>query len=265
MRIACRYGHIEIVRLLLDCGVSADHGYSSPLETACEFGHTRTAELLLDRGARPQGLIPRITTPLLVASKGGYDHIVRLLLERGVPAELRGPDMYYGPLDAAVSHCGSESSNHVEAARLLLAHGASVEGVHPASPGLCCSPLCCAIQRGNVRMVRLLLKQGACLERKVIVTEANEHGYFLIKHSTPLDEARKPLYRKPAIISLLDKYLLAHYTIRVRLCVVGRRTSRRSGHPSSARHMLASEPYLSRSIAAFLVGELESLALCGSY
>jgi ankyrin repeat protein len=94
---ACRLGHTEIVRLLLDlpldCSPAAFDNVA--LLYACENGHTEIVRLLLDlpleRGVNPS---THDNYALRFASQNGHTEIVRILLdlplERGVNPSTNG-------------------------------------------------------------------------------------------------------------------------------------------------------------------------------
>jgi ankyrin repeat protein len=59
LALAAQYGHVEIVRSLLDAGEDPDrynppggHAHSTPLHQAALAGHTDVVKLLVERGAR---------------------------------------------------------------------------------------------------------------------------------------------------------------------------------------------------------------------
>ena len=87
LALAAQFGHVEIVRLLLDAGENPDrynpkgnHGHSTPLHQAVATGHDRVVRLLVERGAR---LDIKDTiyeaTPLGWATYGGHHEIAEFL------------------------------------------------------------------------------------------------------------------------------------------------------------------------------------------
>ncbi|KAH8704416.1 hypothetical protein GQ44DRAFT_716795 [Phaeosphaeriaceae sp. PMI808] len=59
--MAARHGHLEIVRFLLDSGLSANTGrcpYTQPIIGAVESEHTGILRLLIERGANVAPAIP---------------------------------------------------------------------------------------------------------------------------------------------------------------------------------------------------------------
>lgn len=56
---------------------------------ACRWGHTETANLLLDRGANITAIDVDGMTPLMHAVSNDHVHIVKLLMDRGAPVNIR--------------------------------------------------------------------------------------------------------------------------------------------------------------------------------
>jgi uncharacterized protein len=107
----------------------AQEGYDA-LCTAADSGDVETIRQLLQRGINPNP--PRHDNPL--------PHVIALASDDDVP------------LDAAAS------KGHIEAAKLLLAHGAD-PNLSTANGGM--SALACAAREGRLDMVQLLLAHGA--------------------------------------------------------------------------------------------------------
>lgn len=87
LALAAQFGHVEIVRLLLDAGEDPDrynpigvHSHSTPLHQAALAGHSEVVALLVQRGADlgVKDLIYQ-ATPMEWAEYGGHEAIARYL------------------------------------------------------------------------------------------------------------------------------------------------------------------------------------------
>jgi ankyrin repeat protein len=149
MTSAALWNRAEIIALLL-----ADSAQVSPqaLSSAVSHGDTVLVRLMLDHGADPTK-----GRSILSAVYGCKDRdntlVIRMLLQRGVPAKLH-PD--YGMLHRAVVHCS------VEAVQLLIQHGADVN----LRDYRRATPLMLAANADRADMVSLLLATGADVNAK---------------------------------------------------------------------------------------------------
>lgn len=128
---ACRMGHAEEVRRLLDAGadvgemteVSGDAG-QTPLYAAVWEGHVEIVSMLLEAGAEPTATTPAChddRTPLHIAAYTGQAKVVRMLLDSGADIAARNC-VGYMPLHVAVPLQYRE-----EVVKILLAAGADTE------------------------------------------------------------------------------------------------------------------------------------------
>ena len=89
--MAAALGRIEDARRLL-AGASSEDRHLA-LSLAADFGHLEIVRLLLDAGEDPNRYNPvgghSHTTPLHQASGRGHDEVVRLLVERGARLDLK--------------------------------------------------------------------------------------------------------------------------------------------------------------------------------
>ena len=89
--VATALGRIEDARWLL-AGASSEDRHLA-LTLAADFGHVEIVRLLLDAGEDPNRYNPvgghSHTTPLHQAAGGGHDEVVRLLVERGARLDLK--------------------------------------------------------------------------------------------------------------------------------------------------------------------------------
>jgi ankyrin repeat protein len=105
--VATALGHIEEARWLLP-GTSNDDRHLA-LTLAADFGHVEIVRLLLDVGEDPNRYNPvgghSHTTPLHQAAGGGHNEVVRLLVERGARLDLKDILWQATPADWA-KHAG---------------------------------------------------------------------------------------------------------------------------------------------------------------
>ncbi len=89
--VAAALGRLDEARLLLPGASSEDRHLA--LTVAADFGHVEIVRLLLDAGEDPNRYNPvgghSHTTPLHQAAGGGHDEVVRLLVERGARLDLK--------------------------------------------------------------------------------------------------------------------------------------------------------------------------------
>ena len=86
LHIACKNGHTDAVRLLLDGGAEVDRANkdgSTPLIIACFNGHVDAARLLLERGAEVDRARKDGATPLGMAWRYEHGDVEELLLANG--------------------------------------------------------------------------------------------------------------------------------------------------------------------------------------
>ena len=107
LKCAARHGDLEMIQVLLDCGVDVDScgdgdsTSTTPLYTASWGGDPRAVRLLLDHGADLNiQLQDEKTTPLHAALEGGRVEVARVLIEYGASTEVKD-SMGKTPLDYA--------------------------------------------------------------------------------------------------------------------------------------------------------------------
>ncbi|KAJ7056402.1 ankyrin repeat-containing domain protein [Mycena amicta] len=161
-------GNVETARLLLQHGAGIKEWY---LTEALVEEDVDMVKLLLDNGANPNIADSRGWTPLHQAARVGDVCMVQELLDAG--ADVAWPCVkYHGvePLHGAVV------GQHVEAARLLLEHGAEVM---EWGDGDLLHPLEEAVDTANAEMVKLLLEWGA---------DAGDVGMAALKRAAQMEE-----------------------------------------------------------------------------
>ena len=139
---------------------------TTPLHSAIKGGQLEAAKVLLDHGADIEADVFSEGRPLQLAVEMRDRAMVRLLLERGANANGKGRTQEAPPIVKA--------RNDPEMVKLLIEHGASVDG----SDRFGGTPLIYAAASGNLRMVKMLLDEGASI-----------HVQGSLRVGTPLDGA----------------------------------------------------------------------------
>ncbi len=121
------------------------------LHIACEDGRMEEVADLLDRGVDVNADVEWGETPLLCAAWNDHWDLVRHLLER--EADLRGESR----LDSSSPLNLAAEVGQLDIANLLLERGAYID--HSDDQGM--TPLISAFAKGDERMARLLLDNGA--------------------------------------------------------------------------------------------------------
>ena len=184
---ACDGGNIELINLLLQAGADVKcsksnnetclhaviNAHSSitdsqkAADSVSKLDIVNTIRSLLDGGVDVDARCSQGETALYRASKAGHEDIVQLLLEAG--AETSGSTSRC-PLYAACEHGSTQIAD------LLLQHGADPNASSASTEGpyiplmsrisayvasSSSSPICCAMKKGYIDVVDLLLKHGA--------------------------------------------------------------------------------------------------------
>ena len=119
---AAGYGHVEVVRVLLEGGENVERANANKrtaLHAAAWKGHLEVCRLLLDWGAKVDPLDRWNEIPLHDAAQQGHLSVAKLLLERGANVRMKKDDGYT-PL-----HYAAKSGN-ISLVKLLLERGADV-------------------------------------------------------------------------------------------------------------------------------------------
>ncbi|CAI7596702.1 unnamed protein product [Penicillium pancosmium] len=190
---ATRYGHLEVVRLLLQSGATFPDSMSNdgvtPLLLAAFRGHMEIAQLLIQYGADPNTRDDFGCSTLCGAAENGDIQLMQLFIEEGVEINNRcSYDLING--QTALTH--AFRSDVTEAVQFLLAKGADPDIQNEFGDTLLCdaaragdealvndlirrsvrvniegnlgtTPLHYAVQKGSVNFLKFLIDAGADL------------------------------------------------------------------------------------------------------
>ena len=173
---AAQRGNLEAVRTLLQQGTPLNGYYlgSTPLMCAARYGHLEVMKLLLDSGAdvharqnNPGTYPPPTDTALMIAARYGRPGAAQLLLERGARVNDKGT-WEFTALTLAAEGCPAQcrprlpGQDYAGTVRILLKHGADPNFLLKGQQGG--TPLMLALRNlrgeGN-ETVKVLLEGGA--------------------------------------------------------------------------------------------------------
>jgi len=189
LMIAIEYGHLEIVRELLDRGADVNavrtNTGATPLFFASLYGHLDIVRELLDRGADVNAARTNGFTSLIIASEYDHPEIVRELLDRGA-------NVNAAMTDGLTSLMWASAMGHLEIVRELCVHGADVNAAK-TNDGY--TSLMLASAKGHLEIVRELCVRGANVNAK------SKYGYTALLLAS--DAASRDGYGDLKIVSLL--------------------------------------------------------------
>lgn len=89
LMMAALKGQLAIVKDIVQRGAEIDRPGWSALHYAASNGHLDVVRYLIEQGAQVDARSPNHTTPLMMAARGGYIHITKLLLDADVDIFLK--------------------------------------------------------------------------------------------------------------------------------------------------------------------------------
>ena len=150
LALATIHGHIEIIKLLLDHGVdpcSINNNWTNQNWKRPQFHPGQSAEEEhFKKGFQKEG------HPLSLAASAGQLSVIKLLLQYGVPSDLRST----GDEKHIALHLAARKG-HIDIVRILADVGSSID----ALTGSGFTPLALAANKGYLDIVRFLLEHGA--------------------------------------------------------------------------------------------------------
>lgn len=161
---AVKEGNENMVKKLINRGVSLKAIDTPALITASKIGNTSIARFLIDAGANIEAQHQNGVTALHVASNGGHESIVRLLIAAGANIEAQGHN------GMTALHAASDRG-HESTVKLLIDAGANIEAQYDG--GITALYEACSL--GHESIARLLIEAGA-------TTEALTHKKYTALH-----------------------------------------------------------------------------------
>lgn len=185
--IACKLGHLDIARDLLEAGYHANvkGRYDTPLTAACAKGDLAVVEELIRVREADVNLSVKNKTPLIEACAKGHKDIVKYLIRNGAEVNLEAGDNT--PLTAACRE------NQIEVVKVLIDENAELDKKNNFTPltiscyyghlgvikelisakanvNLSCNnytPLLAACWFGELRVVHFLINKGAEVNSRI--------------------------------------------------------------------------------------------------
>ena len=187
LTLACKGGHKEVARLLLERGADVDKPAQSKrnaLWMAVNYGHSDLAELLVAKGADVDYQDDAGETPLMVAARRGEAAIAGMLLKNGAKIDAESSSGTTA-LETAIRRY------RFNVAKVLIEHG---EGKTPKAVQPCVEVLKAVSSGDSKRIEKILQKSSGSNETIVrgcspLIVAAILDRADLVKEM--LDESRK--------------------------------------------------------------------------
>ena len=155
--MAAQNGYGEIVKLLIQCGADfkSFHQELRPIHIAALYGHLNVVKILIDNGVDIDVLDEdESETPLMKASFLGRYDVVKFLLQNGAKVDKNADDFLQTPLQCALEE------GHLDVVELLMSYGANLD----PQDGLDNTPLHFAMFKPHYDLITALIESGANTE-----------------------------------------------------------------------------------------------------
>lgn len=150
----------DIAELLIKNGVDCNctikddnKNVCSVLEFALYKNQSEIATLLINHGADIHHYCTAGSNSFLIAAQSGDNKNIQLLLDKGIPVDIRGKNNFEGQ----TALMSAANSNHLDTIKFLISCGANINATR--NSGL--TALMVASQTGSEKVVEYLIKNGA--------------------------------------------------------------------------------------------------------
>ncbi|XP_077977549.1 uncharacterized protein LOC144433113 [Glandiceps talaboti] len=160
LHIVAVTGYVDMTTMLIERGADmdiTDHERMTPLHRASIYGKIEVLEVLVQNGAKLEARDIEGFTPLLAAAWKGQTDAAKYLIDKGANIKAKDKDL------KNCLHWAAEG-NHTDFARMLLENRGNV--VMNEKDKNEQTPTHIAVEAGNIRFLRLLLKHNAKVYRK---------------------------------------------------------------------------------------------------
>jgi len=201
LHVATLSGLSECVNILLKHGAEVDASDKgsvggTALYASAEKGYVEIAKLLIEHGANVNGRTKEGKTALMIAAAKGSSELVGLLIDKGADVNASDHAGFTALISAAYNTASDKDAFRV--VKILLEHRANTD--KSTSEGI--TPLFGAISGGNLDIVRILIENGADVNKShpldgtsplmfSVMDDKNESAELLIENGADVNARQK--------------------------------------------------------------------------